>query len=396
MATAYIAVDRHLLGDDRPYFYKTRDYGRSWDLISTESNGIPSDYTARVLREDPVRKGLLYAGTEYGLFISFDDGKTWKGFQQNLPVTPITDLKIFRGDLVLSTMGRGFWILDNITSLRQDAITELKEAPHLFKPDVTIRYRYPMIRSSGTFPKYPRTRVLIDYYLPETVKDGLKMEIVDSQSKPVVTILGDSTQLNSSVEQVEDMNLSRTFTYVDEKLVNKPGLHRFAWNLQQKGPWNKDPKRSYKNGPMVAPGTYTARLTIGAKTLEQPFEVIMDPSVIEEGISEADIEKQLAMQMKVIDLLNEAGKLKEDLEAKAESLSAKRGTKDELEEVNSILNQLKNDEGAYPQEMLLSQIYYLYNMLNGADQVPGRDALVRYDELVAELEALKKQAAKVI
>jgi hypothetical protein len=238
--------------------------------------------------------------------------------------------------------------------------------------------------------------VLIDYYLPETVKDGLKMEIVDSQNKPVVTILGDSTQLNSSVEQVEDMNLSRTFTYVDEKLVNKPGLHRFAWNLQQKGPWNKDPKRSYKNGPMVAPGTYTARLTIGAKTLEQPFEVIMDPRVAEEGISEADIEKQLAMQMKVIDLLNEAGKLKEDLEAKAESLSGKRGTKDELEEVNSILNQLKNDEGAYPQEMLLSQIYYLYNMLNGADQLPGRDALVRYDELVAELEALKEQAAKVI
>ena len=166
VATAYIAVDRHLLGDDRPYFYKTSDYGSSWDLISTESNGIPSDCTARVLREDPVRKGLLYAGTEYGLFISFDDGKTWKGFQQNLPVTPITDLKIFRGDLVLSTMGRGFWILDNITSLRQDAITQLRDAPHLFKPDVTIRYRYPMIRSGGTFPKYPRTRVLIDYYLP--------------------------------------------------------------------------------------------------------------------------------------------------------------------------------------------------------------------------------------
>ena len=128
-AKAYVAVDRHLLGDAKPYLYKTNNYGQSWELISTETNGIPFDFTTRVLREDPVREGLLYAGTEFGMFVSFNDGKSWQKFQQNLPVTPITDLKIFRGDLVLSTMGRGFWILDNITALRQQAINNLKDTP---------------------------------------------------------------------------------------------------------------------------------------------------------------------------------------------------------------------------------------------------------------------------
>ncbi len=392
MATAYIVVDRHLLGDEKPYILKTKDYGKSWDLLSTESNGIPADYTARVLREDPVRKGLLYAGTEFGMFISFDDGKTWKGFQQNLPVTPITDLKIFRGDLVLSTMGRGFWILDNITSLRQNAITELKKAPHLFQPDTTIRYRYPMIRSKDAFPKYPRTRVLIDYYLPEAVKDGLKLEILDSKKASLVTVLSDSTQLSSTVEEVENMNLSRTFRYISEKLENKPGLNRFAWDLRQKGTWHKELKKRYKNGPMVPPGTYTVKLTIGEQTFENSFELVIDPRVKEEGVSEANIETQWVMQNQVIDLLASARQLQEDLENEAESLQGKADKETALKKVNSLLKQLKNEEGAYPQEMLVSQISYLYNMINGADQVPGQDAEERYRELLNTFEALKKES----
>ena len=392
IATAYIAVDRHLLGDPKPYLYKTSDYGKSWALLSTESNGIPRDYTTRVLREDPVRKGLLYAGTEYGVFISFDDGRTWKSFQQNLPVTPITDLKIFRGDLVLSTMGRGFWILDNITSLRQNAIGELKDAPHVFKPDATNRYRYPMIRSGNVFPKYPRASVYVDYYLPDTVKGGLKLEILDAEKTSLVTVLSDSTQVKSTVEEVENMNLSKTFRYVSEKLENKAGLNRFAWDLRQKGPWHKDPKKSYKNGPLVAPGTYTVKLTIGAQTLEESFEVLIDPRVSEEGISQADIEKQCAMQNQVLELHQKAVNLQQDLEKEAESLKDKAGKEARLNQVNSVLKQLKNDEGAYPQEMLLSQISYLYYMINGADQVPGQDAQERYRELVAELQALEKGA----
>ncbi len=389
-ATSYIAVDRHLMGDEKPYLYKTNNFGKSWELLTTETHGIPADYTARVLREDPVRKGLLYAGTEYGMFISFDDGKTWKSFQQNLPVTPITDLKIFRGDLVISTMGRGFWILDNITSLRQNAITDLKDEPVLFQPDTTIRYHQPLVRSKGTFPKYPVTSVLIDYFLPDTVQGGLKLEILDDKKQSLVTVFSDSTQLSSD-EEVENMNLSRSFRYVSEKIDNKPGLNRFAWNLRQKGLWHKKPKRSYKNGPMVPPGTYTVKMTVGAQSMEVPFEILMDPRVKEEGLTEADLEKQWAMQLRVRDLHAEARKVQDELEKEAESLEGKADKKKRLEEVNLLLKELKNDEGAYPQEMLLSQIAYLYYMVNGADQVLGKDAEERYEELVSELENLKKR-----
>lgn len=393
IATAYIAVDRHLLGDEKPYFYKTSDYGKTWKLLSTASNGIPTDHTARVLREDPVRQGLLYAGTEFGLFVSFDDGTSWKKFQQNLPITPITDLKIFRGDLVISTMGRGFWILDNITALRDTAMEGLKNESYLFTPDKTIRYRYPKIRSNGAFPKFPRTSVYLDYFLPEKSQDGLQLEIFNANNESIVTILSDSTQLKSTVEEVEDMNLSQTFRYVNEKLENNAGLNRFAWDLQQKGPWDKDAKKRFKNGPIVPPGVYTAKLSVGDEIVEQSFEIIMDPRVKEEGISESTISKQLAMQLKVIDLLSEARKLQTDLEEEVKTLKEKAGKEAQLEKINGFLEQLKNADGAYPKQMLVSQISYLYNMLRGADQVLGQDVAERYQELLATFGALKKEVA---
>ncbi len=392
LGTAYIAVDRHLLGDDRPYVYKTDDFGQNWELLSIASNGIPSDYITRVLREDPVRKGLLYVGTEFGMFISFDDGKTWKTFQQNLPVTPITDLKIFRGDLVMSTMGRGFWILDNITSLRQKEITDIKNSPHVFKPDVTVRYRYPMVRDGDAFPKFPRTAVLLDYFLPEPAQDGLKLEVLNSKNESVVTILSDSTQLKSTVEEVEDMNLSQTFRFVNEKLENTKGLQRFAWDLRQKGAWDADAKKRFKNGPMVPPGTYTAKLTVGKESFEQTFEIVLDPRVKAEGLSEAEIEKQLAMQNQVMHLLSKARKLQTELEKESKSLKDEVKQASQLEHTNSLLKQLKNDEGAYPKQMLVAQIAYLYNMVKGADQRLGQDAAERYQELEAQFEKIKEAA----
>lgn len=250
---AYIAVDRHLLGDTRPYLYKTTDYGESWELLSSDANGIPSDFSSRVLREDPVREGLLYAGTEFGVFISFNDGLSWVSFQQNLPVTPITDLKIFRGDLILSTMGRGFWILDNITTLRQAEVNTLGTTARLFQPDKTIRYRFPSGGNSD-FPKYPRTNVTFDYYIPENTAGKVQLEIFNANMQSVVTVVSDSTQLRSTETIVEDMNLSETFVYADEKLESKPGLNRFAWDLRQKGAWAEKPNRRFKNGPMVPPG----------------------------------------------------------------------------------------------------------------------------------------------
>jgi photosystem II stability/assembly factor-like uncharacterized protein len=391
-ATAYIAVDRHLLGDFKPYFYKTNDYGQSWTLLSTASNGIPKDYTARVLREDPVKAGLLYAGTEYGMFVSFNDGKTWKSFQQNLPITPITDIKIFRGDLILSTMGRGFWILDKIASLRDQAMTSLGKEVHLFQPDKTIRYRYPKVRSGGTFPRYPRTQVYIDYYLPDDTK-GLSLEILNEQKESLVTILSDSTLLKSTVEEVEDMNLSTTFRYVNKKLSNKKGLNRFGWDLRSKGPWSSNKRRSFKGGPMVPPGRYTAKLTVGNKILTQDFEVLLDPRVKQEGITSEILQRQERIQGKVLSLLSDARMLQDRLEKEAKKLKDKTNQKSKkrLVIVNNALKELRNEKIAYPQQMLVAQISYLYNMVNGPDQVIGKDVLDRHKELLNQFAEIKRK-----
>lgn len=390
LATAYIAVDRHLLGDPKPYMYKTTDYGASWTLLSTKTNGIPSDHTARVLREDPVKPGLLYAGTEYGMYVSLNDGNTWQPFQQNLPVTPITDIKIFRGDLVLSTMGRGFWILDNITSLRDTAMPNLEAAPHLFKPDTTIRYRYPKVRAGNTFPKYPRTTVYIDYYLSEKAKE-LQLEISDANKKTVVTMVTDSTLLKSSVKEEENMDLSTTFRYVNKKLETKKGLNRFAWDLLGKGPWHKEKSKRYKNGPMVPPGTYTVKLTAGDKSMVQDFEIVVDPRAKTEGMGEGLFEKQRDMQQKVLVLLNEARLLQDGLEKESKKLKDKEEKTERSAQVKAALKQLKNEEGAYPQQMLVAQISYIYNMVNSADQTIGIDVMQRYEELTGLLTELKNK-----
>src|SRR5919199_204279 len=140
--SAYYAVLRYLLGDWRPYIYRTNDYGRTWTLLTPGTNGIPADYPTRVVREDPDRPGLLYAGTEFGAFISFDDGRKWYPFQLNLPRTPVTDMKVHRKDLVLSTQGRAFWILDDLTPIHQMSASAMAGRGHLFRPRAAYRMRY--------------------------------------------------------------------------------------------------------------------------------------------------------------------------------------------------------------------------------------------------------------
>lgn len=190
------------------------------------------------------------------------------------------------------------------------------------------------------------------------------------------------------------MNLSQILRYVDKKLIGKPGLNRFEWDLRQKGAWVKEAKRRFKNGPIVAPGTYTAKLTVGEQSFEQSFEIIIDPRVNAEGISKSDIEEQITMQNKVIDLLSEARKLQDKLEKEAKSLKKKKAKAkvDRLVKVNSVLKQLKNEKGAYPQQMMVSQISYLLNMISRADQLPGKEATDRYEELIQQFDKVKQDS----
>ncbi len=396
-AKAYIAVLRYQLGDPRPYIFKTEDYGKSWTLLTAAKNGIPADAPTRVVREDPVREGLLFAGTDAGMFLSFDDGENWQPFQQNLPITPVTDIKIHNNDLVLSTMGRGFWILDNITTLRQGAGADGKEQARLFQPPVTYSYRYRYSRGTEAVgaPDYPPPGVVIDYFLPEKSKNPLRLDILDESGRVVTTLLSspDSTQKKS--EFLRDMATNHTVWLVSNSLKNEKGLHRFRWDLRHPGAWDANDSRSYRNGPRVSPGRYTLRLGVDGTALEQSFNLLLDPRVEKAGVTLDDVKKQEELSLKIVALLSEAKHLAHDIEKEENQLKSKKDALTEAEkqrlEVLDDLNKKLNTERKqhYAQPMLLNQISYLYSVISRADQMPGRDAFERYEELAKEVEGLK-------
>ena len=184
--SAYIAVYRYLREHDlKPYIYRTDDYGATWTKLTDGTNGIPVDHPTRVVREDPERAGLLYAGTEFGIFVSFDNGSRWQPLQQNLPATPVTDIRVHRGDLVIATMGRSFWIMDDIAPLRQMAASGRQLT--LLRPSSRIRYRRAG-GGRGAAPQYPPVALAIDYVLPEGFSGPLTLTIADAQGRMVRTV----------------------------------------------------------------------------------------------------------------------------------------------------------------------------------------------------------------
>ncbi len=380
-AKAYIAVLRYQLGDWRPWVFRTDDYGKHWTLLTDGTNGIPPDHPVRVVREDPERPGLLFAGTEYGMFVSFDDGASWQPFQQNLPVTPVTDIKIHRGDLVLSTMGRGFWILDDISALRQ---TFDPGKPFLFQPQKSWRWRYR--RSRGTeavrAPDFPPPSVIIDYYLPEKAARPLRLEILNARGEVVRVLEGESARTQTPGARDMQTGISEPVTTA-RGLDGSKGLHRFRWDMRHTGPWHPQPNRRWRGGPLVAPGTYTAHLVVDGQTLEQTFELAADPRVLAAGVSQEDMEAQEALCLKVVDLLSEARRLADRLDKERKALEAKA---DRTEAENARLDTLRHKldllvtpEGRYPRPRLIDQIGYLYGIISRADQRPGQDAYMRYE-----------------
>ena len=401
-AKAYIAVLRYQLGDWKPYIYRTNNFGRTWSLL-TEANGIPEDFPTRVVREDPVKAGLLYAGTEYGIFISRDDGDTWHDFQQNLPVTPVTDIKVVRGDLAISTMGRSFWVLDNITTLQQDMINSLNNEPVLFQPKNTIRYRRPRGMPNTEVPNYPQPAVVIDYYLPEDFSVRLLMEILDDAGNVINRFTNADEGLDDSLSEqaLTDMGTNQTVYLVDDSLSTNSGLNRFRWTMRHFGAWHTSEGRRYQNGPMVKPGTYTVRLIAGDSTMAQQFELEVDPRVLAGGTTLADISAQVDLQLEITELLSSARRLEDALSTEQEELEAletKAGLstqqQERLERVHYVLSVLQTAEGIYMEPMLTAQISYLFNMINAADQAPGQEAESRFAELRQQFQALSAEVAE--
>lgn len=381
-AKAYIAVLRYQLDDWKPYIWRTVDYGKTWKLLTPGDNGIPMDYPTRVIREDPVREGLLYAGTEFGLFVSLDDGETWEKFQNDLPITPVTDIKVVRGDLAVSTMGRGFYILDNLTPMHSQAFDDPGADHILFKPRNSYRYRFPKMRGGN----YPRPGVDVDYYLADSVASPIRLDILDADRELVATFVS-GKKADAKVE--ENMALSEVIYTSNSELTTKAGLNRFRWDMKHPGAWHKEKKRRYRNGPMVGPGNYSIRLTIGELALEQSFILEPDPRVIENGVTVEDIELQEDLSLKLTELQGEARRLLYKIENELKKKDLPEDRKDLLEKIKESLD---TKEGTYMKPMLIDQMGYLYyTVANGADFRPGRDAIDRFSQLEKKFSEIKAE-----
>lgn len=397
---AYFAVLRYQLGDWHPYIYRTNDNGSSWKLISDGNNGIPDDYPVRVVREDPQHEGVLYAGTEFGMFISLNDGLNWQPFQQNLPVTPITDLKVHRGDLLVSTMGRSFWILDDLSSVDEVMNPWMKKEAHLFSPRITFRYRY-RTSSKSSVPYYPSAGVILDYYLPGIPAEDISIEVKDVQGKHVRLLTSIKPKPDKKEDSESSMANFRPQSKPKADLDKSAGVHRYVWDMRHEGSWDKSAARSLKNGPLVAPGTYTFELRVDGKVVTQTVEIKADPRILEAGIKQGDMEAQVALSLNIVELQSWAKNMTNEIDEKMKPLAARLKkkasgkTQAKYDAIEKIYNQLVTPKGIYMRPMLLDQLNYLLRMINRADQIPGKDGYERFDELNVMFQKLEVEYSQV-
>ena len=390
---AYITVLRYQFDDWKPYIYRTENFGESWNLIT---DGLPENMPIRVVRESPDHEGLLIAGGEFGLFMSHDDGETWESFQQNMPVTPITDIKFIRGDLAISTMGRGFWVLDNVQSVAEAAKAG-GDMLSVTKPADTFRYRRPRgVPSDGTaagVPELPKPTVAIDYYVPEGDHGNIKLEILNAQGDVVTTYYNDG-------KDEDDKGVNAPKHIHDSDLEMDAGLNRYRWDMTHLGPWNSNTGRRFGDGPIAVPGMYHARVTIGdMAATSEAFNLIVDPRVTEQGVNVIDIIEQTELQGHIADLLTKSRLLEEEAKAEHGALHRQyRGQSNEergadanadFDRVHKTVRTLGTPNIIYPKAGLVGMISYLYNINSDADQKPGKDSIDRFAELTAEYNAVE-------
>ena len=378
--TAYVAVYRYLLGDFKPYAYRTTDYGRTWTLLTSGRNGVPDDTPTRVLREDPDRQGLLYLGTEFGFYVSTNDGASWTQMQLNLPVTPITDIKLQRRDLVLSTMGRGFWILDDLTPLVQYADANLAKNAVLHAPRPAIRWRHQGSPASSSTPEYPAAGATLNYWLGAKPTSAPVLEIRSAAGTTIRTFTTAGATTRTTTEQA--MRAPRGRTVAGSVISDNVGGNRFTWDLMHAAtPGGR--------GPMVAPGRYSVRLIVDGDTVTQPLVVQADPRVRVDGITDPILAAQERHELAVRAAIDDARKVTtraREVRTQMQSRGAPM-----LRESEDIVRALETAEGRYQAPKLVAQLEYLYNMTLSSDQRIPRDAAQRLVTLKAELAAITKR-----
>jgi len=418
--SAYYSVLCYQLGDFQPYIWRTDDYGKTWARLTDGKNGIRNNEPTRVAREDPDREGLVYAGTEFGMYVSFDNGKRWQPLQLNLPATPVTDLKIHKKDLVLSTQGRSFWILDNLTPLHQlsDAIagdgrreTGDAIAPSLFKPRDAYRFRYTAgfggvesNRSNPADPQYPPAGAMIDYWLPNGTTGAVTLEVVDASGAVVRRFSSEGAGEREQSPEQPGMRAPEMVTVGTPRLPNAAGLNRFTWDLTLAPPI--DPNRGgggggggggRGSGPVVVPGSYTLRLAAGGKTTTQPLTLLIDPREAKDGVTLADLREQFQHNMRVRDMVSEVNQLVANVESARQRLKNASGpAADTLRRLDALRAKLVTPAVRYSKPELQAHIQYLYSLTTQADQKIGRDAIDRLKVLRAELDQRQAEAKELL
>jgi photosystem II stability/assembly factor-like uncharacterized protein len=383
-ATAYAAVDRHRLDDYKPYIYRTTDYGKTWTPIA---NGIPDGSFVNVVREDPVRRGLLYAGTERGVYVSFNDGASWQPLQLDLPVSSIRDIAVHRDDLVVATHGRSLWVMDDITPLRQMA-QAVNRGVYLFAPGPAYRVR--PTNQEGTFLPIDEPQVdnkpegvYIDYYLPDVPHTPVVLEIVSSD--------GTVVRSWSSAHPPKPVN-PNSISFLAHWLPTQPvpaaeaGAHRFVWDFHETSP----------DGPLVPPGSYTIRLSVNGQTYTRSAQVLRDPRI---SATDADLKAQYVLATETIALSAVVSASRAKAEQHVKQLSGAAAAAYRRVIIGEPSPENPDDsEGVYSHDVtsfrfIGDRLDYLESMIESADAAPTPAMRAAYAKLSTKYQQTLVRAA---
>jgi photosystem II stability/assembly factor-like uncharacterized protein len=395
----YVAGTRYKSGDYRPYLYKSKDYGKTWTKIT---DGIDAGHFTRVLRADPKRKGLLYAGTETGMYISFDDGASWKPFQLNLPLVPITDLTLKNDNLIAATQGRGFWLIDDLTPLHQLTDQIAASDAHLFRPMPSYRMgpAFSFGRVSRTAGQNHPGGVMVHYYVRDTAKAQVSMEFL----KPDGTLIKKfSTKPDTKAKE--------------EKLTLKqPGLNMFNWNMRYPDAERFDGIILWAaslNGPRALPGSYKVKLTVNGKSMETDFEILKDPRAT---ATDADMKAQFDFVQEVIAKVSETHTaikkirsareqitrtlepIKDQKDAMKDVLDKAKAIQDNMKTIEEALYQTKNRSGQDPLNFpirLNNKLAHLNSLAGSGNFAPTHQMLEFKKEITAEIDTHLNALAKI-
>ena len=416
--TAYAAINTFRLDDLRPHIYRTRDFGATWQEVVV---GLPTNVPTNVVREDPERKGLLFAGTETSVYVSFNDGDSWQPLQLNLPHTSMRDLTIHGDDLIVGTHGRSFWILDDITPLRQLSDEIARSTTHLFAPQEALRWRWNRNPDTPLPPDFPAGTnppdgAIIDYYLAANAQGPVTLEIFDAHGELVRRYA--STDKPLPMEKLASEHPIPMYWVRPAQILSaEAGMHRFVWNLHYAPPkaleYEFPISAIVHNTPLfplgawALPGSYTVKLTVDGKSYTQPLIVKMDPRI---QTPLDDLRKQHEMQMGAVEGMNESYEALEQVKSvrtQMKELAGKVSANEKLaKDLAALDNQCAELEGAtqrsffgvppsgkQPENLSTLNQHFstILTVADSADAAPTTQATAAYQELEESGTALRRR-----